>query len=102
METGNLSYFVISRYIDKRCINWFDLWLKIPGGVTAAEGFNAAGMYGGLRAVGQKPDLALVTCDVNAVAAGSFQLTCFDLIRLWYGLMFWLMTDFFQERLLKM
>ena len=48
---------------------------KIPGGVTAAEGFKAAGMYGGLRAVGQKPDLALVTCDVDAVAAGSFQCT---------------------------
>ncbi|KVI09474.1 hypothetical protein Ccrd_012132 [Cynara cardunculus var. scolymus] len=48
------------------------LIVKIPGGVTAAEGFKAAGMYGGLRAVGQKPDLALVTCDVDAVAAGAF------------------------------
>ncbi|XP_024976011.1 arginine biosynthesis bifunctional protein ArgJ, chloroplastic [Cynara cardunculus var. scolymus] len=47
-------------------------WKQIPGGVTAAEGFKAAGMYGGLRAVGQKPDLALVTCDVDAVAAGAF------------------------------
>ncbi|KAJ0657394.1 putative transferase [Helianthus annuus] len=48
------------------------LILKIAGGVTAAEGFKAAGMYGGLRALRQKPDLALVTCDVDAVAAGTF------------------------------
>ncbi|KAL2323346.1 hypothetical protein Fmac_027725 [Flemingia macrophylla] len=47
-------------------------WHQIPGGVTAAEGFNAAGIYGGLRAKGEKPDLALVTCDVDAVSAGSF------------------------------
>nr|XP_043631993.1 arginine biosynthesis bifunctional protein ArgJ, chloroplastic [Erigeron canadensis] len=47
-------------------------WKQIPGGVTAAEGFKAAGMYGGLRALGEKPDLALVTCDVDAVAAGTF------------------------------
>ncbi|XP_072975530.1 arginine biosynthesis bifunctional protein ArgJ, chloroplastic [Typha angustifolia] len=47
-------------------------WKKIPGGVTAAKGFKAAGLYGGLRAKGEKPDLALVTCDVDAVVAGSF------------------------------
>ncbi|XP_057856457.2 arginine biosynthesis bifunctional protein ArgJ, chloroplastic isoform X1 [Cryptomeria japonica] len=47
-------------------------WEQVPGGVTAAKGFKAAGMYGGLRAVGKKPDLALVTCDVDAVAAGAF------------------------------
>ncbi|KAM0022994.1 putative transferase [Helianthus debilis subsp. tardiflorus] len=47
-------------------------WKQIAGGVTAAEGFKAAGMYGGLRALRQKPDLALVTCDVDAVAAGTF------------------------------
>ena len=39
-------------------------------GVTAAKGFKAAGMYGGLRALGEKPDLALVTCDVDAISAG--------------------------------
>ena len=44
--------------------------VQIPGGVTAAEGFKAAGMYGGLRAKGEKPDLALVTCDVDATSAG--------------------------------
>ncbi|XP_058767222.1 arginine biosynthesis bifunctional protein ArgJ, chloroplastic [Vicia villosa] len=47
-------------------------WKQIPGGVTAAEGFKAAGIYGGLRAAGEKPDLALVTCDVDAISAGSF------------------------------
>ncbi|KAJ6820080.1 arginine biosynthesis bifunctional protein ArgJ, chloroplastic [Iris pallida] len=47
-------------------------WKQIPGGVTAAKGFKAAGMYGGLRAKGEKPDLALVTCDVDAIAAGAF------------------------------
>ncbi|KAG8376426.1 hypothetical protein BUALT_Bualt09G0063200 [Buddleja alternifolia] len=46
-------------------------WNQIPGGVTAAKGFKAAGMYGGLRAVGEKPDLALVTCDVDAISAGT-------------------------------
>lgn len=53
-----------------KCLNvWF--WTsQIPGGVTAAEGFKAAGIYGGLRAVGEKPDLALVTCDVDAISAG--------------------------------
>ncbi|KAJ6889144.1 arginine biosynthesis bifunctional protein ArgJ [Populus alba x Populus x berolinensis] len=47
-------------------------WQQIPGGVTAAKGFKAAGIYGGLRAKGEKPDLALVTCDVDATAAGAF------------------------------
>lgn len=47
-------------------------WEQIPGGVTAAKGFKAAGMYGGLRAAGNKPDLSLVTCEVDAVVAGSF------------------------------
>ncbi|XP_057969858.1 arginine biosynthesis bifunctional protein ArgJ, chloroplastic isoform X3 [Malania oleifera] len=47
-------------------------WKQIPGGVTAAQGFKAAGLYGGLRAKGEKPDLALVTCDVDAVSAGAF------------------------------
>ncbi|KAH9624338.1 hypothetical protein KSS87_006703 [Heliosperma pusillum] len=47
-------------------------WQQIPGGVTAANGFKATGIYGGLRALGEKPDLALVTCDVDAVSAGAF------------------------------
>eukprot|EP00897_Mesotaenium_endlicherianum_P005664 jgi/Mesen1/5125/ME000255S04100 len=47
-------------------------WTQVEGGVTAARGFRAAGMYGALRALGKKPDLALVTCDVDAQAAGAF------------------------------
>ncbi|XP_075517344.1 LOW QUALITY PROTEIN: arginine biosynthesis bifunctional protein ArgJ, chloroplastic [Primulina tabacum] len=47
-------------------------WQQIPGGVAAAKGFKAAGMYGGLRAVGEKPDLALITCDTDAISAGAF------------------------------
>lgn len=31
-------------------------------------------MYGGLRAKGTKADLALITCDCEAVAAGVFTL----------------------------
>lgn len=47
-------------------------WTQIPGGVTAASGFKAAGLYGGLRALGQKPDLALIVADDDAVVAGTF------------------------------
>ncbi|KAH9735852.1 Arginine biosynthesis bifunctional protein ArgJ [Citrus sinensis] len=47
-------------------------WKQIPGGVTAAEGFKAAGIYAGVRAKGEKPDVALVLCDVDAAAAGAF------------------------------
>ncbi|KZV51784.1 arginine biosynthesis bifunctional protein ArgJ, chloroplastic [Dorcoceras hygrometricum] len=47
-------------------------WQQISGGVTAAKGFKAAGTYGGLRAVGEKPDLALITCDTDAISAGTF------------------------------
>lgn len=50
-------------------------WQKVPGGgVTAAKGFLATGVYGGLRAAGVKADLALVvTEDPNgATAAGTF------------------------------
>ncbi|KGN58890.1 arginine biosynthesis bifunctional protein ArgJ, chloroplastic [Cucumis sativus] len=47
-------------------------WKQIDGGVSAAKGFKAAGLYGGLRAKGEKPDLALVTCDVEAISAGAF------------------------------
>ncbi|KAJ6869429.1 arginine biosynthesis bifunctional protein ArgJ [Populus alba x Populus x berolinensis] len=45
-------------------------WQQIPGEVTAAKGFKAAGMYGGLHAKGEKPELALVSCDVDATVAG--------------------------------
>lgn len=46
------------------------IYSQIPGGVTAADGFQAAGLYGGLRAVGDKPDLALVFSTREAVVAG--------------------------------
>lgn len=49
--------------------------------MTAAKGFKAAGLYGGLRAKGNKPDLALVACDVDATAAGkNFTFVIFLLI----------------------
>jgi N-acetylglutamate synthase/N-acetylornithine aminotransferase len=44
--------------------------MQVEGGVTAAKGFKATGIYGGLRAKGEKPDLALVACDVDATVAG--------------------------------
>ncbi|KAG2690472.1 hypothetical protein I3843_09G185100 [Carya illinoinensis] len=47
-------------------------WKEVPGGVTAAEGFKAAGICAGLRVKHDKPDLALVTCDVDAISAGVF------------------------------
>jgi len=47
-------------------------WKQVEGGVTAAKGFKAAGIYSGLRAKGEKPDLALVACDVDATVAGAF------------------------------
>ncbi|KAL8140046.1 hypothetical protein V2J09_006067 [Rumex salicifolius] len=46
-------------------------WQQISGGVTAAKGFRAGGMYAGLRE-GNKPDLALVICDIDAISAGAF------------------------------
>ena len=49
--------------------------VQVEGGVTAAKGFKAAGIYGGLRAKGQKPDLALVACDVDATVAGKTTVT---------------------------
>ncbi|WZZ73491.1 hypothetical protein YC2023_084861 [Brassica napus] len=41
---------------------------------ASAGGVTAAGMYAGFRASGKKPNLALVTCDVGAVAAGVFTM----------------------------
>ncbi|KAL6780331.1 NAGS1 [Auxenochlorella protothecoides x Auxenochlorella symbiontica] len=49
-------------------------WKVIDGGVTAPAGFKAQGMYAGLRAKGDKADLALVVSDTPAVAAGAFTL----------------------------
>lgn len=46
-------------------------WQEIPGGVTAARGYRAAGMAAGLKSSGL-PDLALIVSDVVAIAAGVF------------------------------
>ena len=49
-------------------------WQRIDGCVCAPKGFRAQGMYAGLRASGEKGDLALIVCDVDAVVAGTFTL----------------------------
>ncbi|GAB4822124.1 hypothetical protein N2152v2_009170 [Parachlorella kessleri] len=49
-------------------------WKEIDGCVCAPKGFKAQGMFGGLRAKGEKADLALITCETGAVAAGVFTL----------------------------
>jgi glutamate N-acetyltransferase / amino-acid N-acetyltransferase len=46
-------------------------WRVVPGSVTAPRGFKAAGMHSGMRA-GTKADLALVTCEKGAIAAGVY------------------------------
>ena len=43
----------------------------VKGGVTAAEGFRAAGVKAGIKA-SNKPDLALVVSDLPAACAGAF------------------------------
>jgi hypothetical protein len=43
--------------------------VQIPGGVTAAKGYRASGMYAAVRA-GKKRDLALVVSETDAVSAG--------------------------------
>lgn len=49
-------------------------WKLIDGCVCAPKGFRAQGMYAGLRASGNKGDLALIACDVDAVVGGTFTL----------------------------
>ncbi len=46
-------------------------WNEIPGGVTAAKGYRAAGIKAGFKPSGA-PDLALIISDVAAIAAGVF------------------------------
>ncbi len=58
-------------------------WRSISGGVTAPEGFLAAGSTAGLKASG-KSDLSLLLAPVGAVCAGSFttnrvRAACVDL-----------------------
>ena len=47
-------------------------WKEIHGSICAPKGFKAQGMYGGLRAKGNKADLALIVADSPAVAGGAF------------------------------
>ena len=58
-------------------------WFEIGGGVTAAVGFQAAGITAGLKASG-RPDLALILAPDEAVCAGTFttsmvRAACVDL-----------------------
>ena len=46
-------------------------WQDIPGGVTAPQGYRAAGIAAGLKPSGAK-DLALIVSDTKAKAAGVF------------------------------
>ncbi|QEY32791.1 bifunctional glutamate N-acetyltransferase/amino-acid acetyltransferase ArgJ [Synechococcus sp. RSCCF101] len=60
-------------------------WTSVPGGVTAPEGFLAAGLAAGLKPSGQ-PDLALLWASGPASAAGAFttnrmRAACVDLCR---------------------
>ncbi|UPM49556.1 bifunctional glutamate N-acetyltransferase/amino-acid acetyltransferase ArgJ [Synechococcus sp. A10-1-5-1] len=58
-------------------------WRSIAGGVTAPQGFQAAGITAGLKASG-KPDLSLLLAPEGAVCAGTFttslvRAACVDL-----------------------
>lgn len=46
-------------------------WKEIPGGITAAKGFQAAGIAAGLKPSGAK-DLALIWSETEAIAGGVF------------------------------
>ncbi|MEB3172984.1 MAG: bifunctional ornithine acetyltransferase/N-acetylglutamate synthase, partial [Cyanobacteriota bacterium] len=59
------------------------LWTPIPGGITAPQGFRAAGITAGLKASGN-PDLSLLLAPEGAVCAGTFttslvRAACVDL-----------------------
>jgi glutamate N-acetyltransferase / amino-acid N-acetyltransferase len=58
-------------------------WQPIPGGITAPQGFQAAGITAGLKASGN-PDLSLLLAPEGAVCAGTFtrslvRAACVDL-----------------------
>ena len=59
------------------------IWKPVPGGVTAPQGFTAAGWAAGLKPSG-KPDLALLLAPEGAVCGGAFtrsvvRAACVDL-----------------------
>lgn len=47
------------------------IWSPVDGGVTAPNGFEAAGITAGLKPSG-RPDLALIVAPEQAVCAGTF------------------------------
>ncbi|MCI2046895.1 MAG: bifunctional glutamate N-acetyltransferase/amino-acid acetyltransferase ArgJ [Faecalibacterium sp.] len=47
-------------------------YTQVPGGVCAAKGFSAAGVYCGIRKNHTKSDLALIQAEVRCAAAGVF------------------------------
>ena len=47
------------------------IWSPIDGGVTAPDGFEAAGVVAGLKPSG-RPDLALILAPAEAVSGGPF------------------------------
>ena len=59
-------------------------WSLISGGITAPCGFKASGISAGLKASGNKLDLALIVSPQNALCAGTFtqslvRANCIDL-----------------------
>lgn len=50
-------------------------WTELNGGVTAPEGFQAAGVVAGLKASG-RPDLSLLVAPEGAACAGTFTTSC--------------------------
>ena len=50
-------------------------WTELEGGVTAPEGFQAAGVVAGLKASGRS-DLSLLVAPEGAVCAGTFTTSC--------------------------
>jgi glutamate N-acetyltransferase / amino-acid N-acetyltransferase len=64
----DLNYYTIS--INDELIKGGRFMKKIEGGVTAAQGFQAAGVYAGIKK--KRKDMALVYSSVPAVGAGTF------------------------------
>jgi len=61
------------------------MWKQISGGVTAPQGFQAAGLHAGLKPSGKK-DLALLLAPEDAICAGTFtkslvRAACIDLCK---------------------
>ncbi len=73
---GHQQFGIIARLTifegDQTMADWQAAdWQVVSGGVTAPQGFRAAGIAAGLKPSGL-PDLALIVSDVEAIAAGVF------------------------------